>query len=48
MPGFVDRAIINGKVLNEGTECTVTNGAIGIQSEGAEFEIRKMFAEPLK
>ena len=42
------KAFINGKMLNEATECTVTNGAVGIQSEGAEFEIRKMFLEPLK
>jgi large-conductance mechanosensitive channel len=36
-------ATINGKILNEITECTVTNGFIGIQSEGADFEIRKMY-----
>ncbi len=41
------KAYINGKLLNETTECTVTNGAIGIQSEGAEFEIRKILIEPL-
>ncbi len=41
------KAIINGKLLNEGTECSLTSGAIGIQSEGAEFEIRKMYLEPL-
>ena len=42
------KAIINGKVLNEITGCTVSSGFIGIQSEGAEFEIRKMTLEPLK
>ena len=42
------KAIINGKLLNEITECTVTNGFIGIQSEGGDIEIRKMFLEPLK
>jgi hypothetical protein len=42
------QAVINGKLLNEITGCTVTNGFIGIQSEGADFEIRKMFLEPLK
>jgi len=42
------KAIINGKELNEITECTVTSGFVGIQSEGADFEIRKMFVEPLK
>jgi hypothetical protein len=39
---------INGRCLNETTGCTVTNGAIGIQSEGAEFEIREIFLEPLR
>jgi hypothetical protein len=42
------KAFINGKLLNEATECTVTNGAVGIQSESADFEIRKMYLEPLK
>lgn len=42
------KAIINSKLLNEITGCTITNGAIGIQSEGAEFEIRKILLEPLK
>ena len=41
------KAVINGKVLNEITECTISFGFIGIQSEGAEFEIRKVFVEPL-
>ena len=41
------QAIINGKLLNEITECTVTNGFIGIQSEGADFEIRKVSLDPL-
>ena len=40
------KAIINGKLLNEITECTVTAGFVGIQSEGADFEIRKMYLEP--
>jgi hypothetical protein len=44
----VVRAFINGKLMNEISECTVTNGFIGIQSEGGDIEIRKMFLEPLK
>jgi len=40
------RAIINGKVLNEITECTVSAGFVGIQSEGADFEIRKISLSP--
>jgi hypothetical protein len=41
------KAIINGKLLNEITECTVTNGFVGIQSEGADFEIRKIELQPI-
>jgi hypothetical protein len=42
------KAFINGKFMNEITECTVTSGAIGFQSEGGEFEVRKVFLESLK
>jgi hypothetical protein len=42
------KAIINGKLLNEITECTVSSGFVGIQSEGADFEIREMYLEPLR
>jgi Domain of Unknown Function (DUF1080) len=42
------QAIINGKLLNEITECTVSSGFVGIQSEGADFEMRKFYLEPLK
>jgi hypothetical protein len=41
-------AIINGKSLNKISECTISSGFVGIQSEGADFEIRKMYLEPLK
>jgi hypothetical protein len=41
------KAYINGKLLNETTECTVSAGRVGFQCEGAEFEIRKVFLEPL-
>lgn len=46
--GNVDMAVINGKLLNKISECTVSSGYVGIQSEGADFEIRKMYLEPLK
>jgi hypothetical protein len=39
-------AHINGKYLNEIRECTISSGFVGIQSEGADFEIRKIFLEP--
>lgn len=32
----------NNRPVNYTTDCTLTNGAIGIQSEGADFEIRKI------
>lgn len=38
----------NGKWMNEITGCSASSGAIGIQSEGGEIEVRKMFLEPLK
>lgn len=41
------KAVINGKLLNEITGCTVSSGFIGIQSEGGDIEIRKIFLEPL-
>ena len=40
------KVYINDKLMNETTECTDTNGFVGIQSEGADFEIRKMYLEP--
>ena len=39
---------VNNKLMNQAAGCTVTNGFIGFQSEGGEFEIRKVFLEPLK
>jgi hypothetical protein len=42
------KAIINGKWLNEITECTISSGFIGIQSEGGDIEIRRIDLEPLK
>ena len=34
--------------MNEITECTISSGFIGIQSEGGEIEIRKVSLDPLK
>jgi hypothetical protein len=45
--GNVVQAIINGKLMNETTECTVSSGFVGIQSEGADFKIRKIYLEPV-
>jgi hypothetical protein len=41
------KAIINDKPINEITECTISSGFVGIQSEGADFEIRKMYLTPI-
>jgi hypothetical protein len=41
-------SFINGKFVNEITECTVNSGYIGIQSEGGEIEIRAIDYAPLK
>ena len=41
-------SFINGKFVNEITECSLDAGGIGFQSEGAEFEIRSIIFSPLK
>ena len=38
---------VNGKLMNEAESCNVTSGAIAIQSEGGEWELRKIHLEPL-
>ncbi len=42
------KAVINGKFENEITKCTVSSGFFGIQSEGGDIEIRRIYLEPLK
>ncbi len=42
------KAYVNDKLMNEGTECTISSGFVGIQSEGGDIEIRKMSLDPLK
>ena len=46
--GDTVRPYVNGKLMNEGTECTVTSGKICIQSEGGVWEARKIVLEPLE
>lgn len=41
-------SFINSKLVNETSECTINSGFIGIQSEGAEIEIRTIAYCPLK
>jgi hypothetical protein len=46
--GNIVEIIVNGKSMNKISGCSVSSGFIGLQSEGAEMEIRKVFLEPLK
>jgi len=39
---------VNGKLMNEAHECSGTSGKICIQSEGGQWEARKIVLEPLK
>jgi hypothetical protein len=39
--------IVNGKSVNKITGCNLASGSIGIQSEGAEIEVRKIHLAPL-
>lgn len=41
------KIVVNGKLMNEATDCDVQSGFIGLQSEGAEIEIRKVTLAPL-
>lgn len=38
---------VNGQSMNKITGCNVSSGFIGLQSEGAEIEVRKVYLEPL-
>jgi len=38
---------VNGDKVNEGMECSASNGAIGLQSEGTEIHFRKVELRPL-
>jgi hypothetical protein len=40
--------VVNDKSMNKITDCNVSSGFIGLQSEGAELEIRSVVVEPLK
>ncbi len=39
---------VNGKLVNEGTECSLQEGRLLFQSEGAEIYFRRIDLEPLK
>ncbi|MCS7160336.1 MAG: DUF1080 domain-containing protein [Gemmatales bacterium] len=42
------RLVINGQLVNEGTDAEATKGKILLQSEGAEIHFRNIFLTPLK
>ena len=46
--GNTIKVYVNGRLMNEATECSVSSGSICIQSEGGQHEVRKVFLEPLK
>jgi Domain of Unknown Function (DUF1080) len=39
---------VNGKTMNMITDCTLTSGFIGIQSEGGDIEVRKLSLQPVE
>ncbi len=40
--------IVNGREVNQATDCEITPGAIGLQSEGGEIHFRKVELTPIK
>jgi hypothetical protein len=46
--GDTIRVEVNDDLVNEATNCTVTRGAICLQSEGAPIEFRNIMLTPLK
>jgi hypothetical protein len=39
---------VNGDMVNYGTNCTVSKGAIALQAEGSEVEFRKVLLAQLQ
>lgn len=44
--GGTVRPYVNGKLMNEATDCSLTEGKICLQSEGAPIEFRNIYIEP--
>lgn len=40
--GSTVKICVSGKLMNTATECNANSGFIGLQSKGAEFEVRKV------
>jgi 3-keto-disaccharide hydrolase len=46
--GGIVRPYVNGKLMNEASECSITEGKICLQSEGVPIEFRNIYLEPAK
>ncbi|MFW6163737.1 MAG: 3-keto-disaccharide hydrolase [Planctomycetota bacterium] len=46
--GDTVRLVVNGRVMNEGTDAEPSSGAICLQSEGSPIEFRNVYLQPLK
>jgi hypothetical protein len=46
--GNTAEIVVNGKSMNKLTDLNVSSGFIGLQSEGAELEIKSVIVESLK
>ena len=46
--GDTAEIIVNGRSMNKIIGCNLSSGSIGIQSEGGDIEVRKIFLQPLK
>lgn len=46
--GGTVRPYVNGKLMNEASDCSVTEGKICLQSEGVPIEFRNIYIEPAK
>ena len=45
--GGTVRLVVNGKLMNEGTDATPSSGPICLQSEGSPIQFRNVYLEPL-
>ncbi len=46
--GNTIKAFVNGKLMNEGYNCTANKGQIALQAEGSEVEFAKVLLTPLQ
>ncbi len=46
--GNIIEVIVNGVLMNKGTNCNITNGSICLQSEGKDIQFRNVYITKLK